>query len=239
VRDDTLRQSRQGHPGGGILCARRHYHSSRSMSASHRSFTVSSRCVGLLFLTNTQGLKANCDHPSECVHWPHACIRIAMQWGYAVKLSPRVPSTCVQNAILSLPIMHFIPRRQIYVAIDNPSLLPPICCLTTSSYLRNHMLAANDVSHAENLQSNSRWCFSHLNTFRDVIKVTRVFRYCGEHQGKPVQNESSIVVREIDFEYSLLLPWQTTIQRTITSPCALLYAEPVDPSVPSVSALAS
>jgi hypothetical protein len=49
VRVDALRQSRQKHPGGGLLRARRQFNESRSISPSDRCFTVSSRSVGLLF----------------------------------------------------------------------------------------------------------------------------------------------------------------------------------------------
>src|SRR5258705_5400808 len=103
--------------------------------------------------------------------------------GDAAKISPRVPSTCAQNAILSVLIIHIIPSRQIYVAIDNPSFVPSVSCLTTSSYLWNDVHAADNISHAENLQSNGCRCVSHLYKFRDRIQVTRVFRYCGERQG--------------------------------------------------------
>jgi len=103
--------------------------------------------------------------------------------GDAAKISPRVPSTCAQNAILSLLIVHIIPSRHIYVAFDNPSLVLSVSCLSTSSYLWNYVRAADDVSHAENLQSKGCWCFSHLYKFRDRIQVTRVFRYCGERHG--------------------------------------------------------
>src|SRR5882757_6142084 len=103
--------------------------------------------------------------------------------GDVAKISPRISSTCAQNAILSLLIIHNIPSRQIYVAIDNPSLVPSISCLTTSSYLWNYVRAADDVSDAENLQTNGCRCFSHLYKFQDGIQVTQVFRYCGEHQG--------------------------------------------------------
>ena len=103
--------------------------------------------------------------------------------GDAAKISPRVPSTCAQNAILSVLIIHIIPSRQIYVAIDNPSFVPSVSCLTTICYLWNDVRAADNISHAENLQSNGcRW-FSHLYKFRDRIQVTRVFRYCGERPG--------------------------------------------------------
>jgi hypothetical protein len=46
---DALCQSRQRHPGGGLLCARPQYHASRCISPSDRCFTVSSCSAGLLF----------------------------------------------------------------------------------------------------------------------------------------------------------------------------------------------
>jgi hypothetical protein len=103
--------------------------------------------------------------------------------GDAAKTTPRDPSTCAQNAILSLLIIPIIPSRQIYVAIDNPSLISSVSGLTISSYRWNYMRAADDVSHAETLQSNGCWCFSHFIKCQDGIQVTRVFRYCGERQG--------------------------------------------------------
>ena len=72
----------------------------------------------------------------------------------AAKTTPRIPSTRAQKAIISLPIIHIIPSRQIYVGIDNPSFVTSISCLTTCSYLWNYMRAADNVSHAENWQSN-------------------------------------------------------------------------------------
>jgi len=103
-------------------------------------------------------------------------IRDCKAMGDAAKISPRIPSSCAQNAILSLLIIQIIPTHQIYVAIDNPSLVPSVSCLSTRSYLWNYVRTADDVSHAENLQSNGCWCFSHLYKFRDRIQVTRVFR---------------------------------------------------------------
>jgi len=55
--------------------------------------------------------------------------------GDFVKISPRVSSICAHNAILSLPIIHIITSRQMYVAVENPSLIPSVFCLTTRSYL--------------------------------------------------------------------------------------------------------
>jgi hypothetical protein len=101
--------------------------------------------------------------------------------GDAAKTSPRVSSTCAQNAILSLLIIHIIPSCQMYMAIDNPSLVLSVSCLTTSSYLWNYVRPADDVSHTENLQSDCYRCFPYLYKFRDWIHVTQVFRYCGEH----------------------------------------------------------
>jgi len=95
--------------------------------------------------------------------------------GDAAKTSPRVPSTCAQNAILSLLIIDIIPSRQIYVAIDNLSLVPSVSCHTTSSYLRNYVRAANDVSNAEILESNCRRCFSQLYKFRVAIHISKKY----------------------------------------------------------------
>jgi len=85
-------------------------------------------------------------------------IRDCKATGDAWNISPHVPSTCAQNAILSLLIIHIIPRRQIYVAIDNPLFVPSVSCLTTSSYLWNDVCAADNISQAENLQSNGCRC---------------------------------------------------------------------------------
>ena len=103
--------------------------------------------------------------------------------GDAAKISPHVLSTSAQNAILSSLIIHIIPSRQIYKAVDYPSLIPSITCFTISSHLWNYVRAADNGSHVADLQSNGWRCFSHLNKFRDGIQVTKVFRYCAERQG--------------------------------------------------------
>jgi len=124
--------------------------------------------------------------PSTCTQ--NAILSLLIIWdckamGDAAKISSRIPSTCAQNAILSLLIIHIIPSRQIYVAIDNPSFVPSVFCLTTSSYLLNDVRAVDNISYAENLQSNGCRCFTHLYKFRNWIQLTRVFRYCGERKG--------------------------------------------------------
>jgi len=162
-----------------------------------------------------------------------------MPWVTFEAISPCVPSTCAHNAIHSLLIIHIIPSRHIYVAIDNPSLVPSFPCLTACGYLWKYLRAADDVSHAENVQSNGSQCFSHLNEFREGIQVTRVLRYCSQHQGNPVLKESFILVLELDFEWSLQLPGDTPIECAITSPQALLHPHLVVPSIPSAPAMAS
>ena len=102
--------------------------------------------------------------------------------GDAEKTSPHNPSTRAPNAILALDVIHIIPCRQIHVAIDNPSFIPSISCLTTSSYLCNYVRAADNISHAVSLQSNGCQCVSHWHKFRDRSQVTRVFRYCDQCQ---------------------------------------------------------
>jgi hypothetical protein len=90
--------------------------------------------------------------------------RVCKAMGDAAKISACVPSTCAQNAILSVLIIHIMPSCQIYVAIDNPSLVLSVSCLN-SSYLWNYVRAADNISHAENLPRNSCWCFFHLYKF--------------------------------------------------------------------------
>jgi len=87
--------------------------------------------------------------------------------GNIANISPCVSCTCMQNAILFLLIIHIIPSRQIYVAIDNPSLIPSVSCFTISSYLSNYVCAVNGASHSENLQSNGCQWLSHLYKFQD------------------------------------------------------------------------
>jgi hypothetical protein len=76
--------------------------------------------------------------PSTCAHnaiLSLLIIRDCKAMGDAATISPRVPSTCVQNVILSLLIIHLILSRQVYEAIDNPSLVPSVSCYSISRYL--------------------------------------------------------------------------------------------------------
>ena len=91
--------------------------------------------------------------------------------GDAMKISPRVPSTCMQNGILCLLIILIIPSRQIYVAIDSPSLGPSVSCRTTGTYLWYYTPAADNVSHTEHLQSSGWQCFVTWNTFQMGSKL--------------------------------------------------------------------
>jgi hypothetical protein len=70
----------------------------------------------------------------------------------AENISPRVPSTCAKHAILSILFKQIIPSRQIDVAIDNQSFVPPVSSLTTSSDVRNSVHTADIISHDEYLQ---------------------------------------------------------------------------------------
>jgi hypothetical protein len=94
----------------------------------------------------------------------------------AVRHCPCVLTTCTQNAILPLLIIHIIQNCQVYVAIHNPSLVPSSYRLTTSSYLWNYVRAADNISHAENLQTNCCRCFSHLDKSQDQIQVVWILR---------------------------------------------------------------
>jgi hypothetical protein len=70
--------------------------------------------------------------------------------GDTTNISSRIPSTCAQHAIISSLIMHITPSQQIYVGINNPSLIPSVSCLNTCRDLWNSMCAVDDVSHAGN-----------------------------------------------------------------------------------------
>jgi len=94
--------------------------------------------------------------------------------GEVAKISPCVPSPCAQNAILPVLIIHIIPSRHINVAIDNPSLVPSVSCLTTSSALWIYLRTADDVSHAEKFQRNGWGCSSQSYKFRNGIQVRQV-----------------------------------------------------------------
>lgn len=68
------------------------------------------------------------------------------------KISPCVSSTCAPNAIFLLPIRAIITSHQLYVSIDNPSLIPSVSCHTTSSYRNNYVRTADNVSHTDDFQ---------------------------------------------------------------------------------------
>jgi len=167
------------------------------------------------------------------LHWD----RNAM--GDAATSSHSIPSTSAQYAILTLLIIDIVQSRQIHVAIDNPLLVPSVSCLTTSRYLCDSVRTADNVSHAENLQSYSCRCFSHLYEFRDGIQVTWAFRYCGQCQHYPVLNKSCILIKNLDSELWLQLRWQTPIQCAITPRQEFLHSHRVILSVSATPALDS
>jgi hypothetical protein len=135
--------------GIGSLGTCLHQDCNAMVDAAKISPRVPSTCaqnaiVTLLIIRNCKAMgdaAKNCPCvPSRCVHNAILCFLIIQDckaMGDAAKISPRVPSLCVQYVILSLIIIHIIPSRQIYVPIDNPSLIPSVSCLTTSSYLGN------------------------------------------------------------------------------------------------------
>jgi hypothetical protein len=119
-------------------------------------------CLNLNYNAMCDAVKISPCVRSTCAQNPIlslVTIRDRNKMGDAAITSPRVPSTSTQNEILSSLIIHTIPSQSIDLTIDNPSLVPSVSCLTTSSYLCNDVCAANNVSHAENLQSTGCRCF--------------------------------------------------------------------------------
>jgi hypothetical protein len=137
-------------------------------------------------LNEHSGIRANCEHTLESIHWVHACICIAMRWVTLRKISPRVHSTCAQNAILSLLTVHIIPSRQIYVPVDNPSLILSVSYLTTSSGLWNYVHPASNVSHNEKRKAMAAGAFltgtnfptgSTFHRFSGIVVSARANQY--------------------------------------------------------------
>jgi hypothetical protein len=98
---------------------------------------------------------------------------------------------------------------------------------------------ANNISHTENLQTNGSQYISPVYKIADGIQVTRVATYCCERHGYQVLNDSTMLIKQLDFESSLELPREMPIQHTITPPQALLYPQPNVPLVLTTPALAS
>ena len=84
--------------------------------------------------------------------------------GDTTNFSPCISSTCAQNAMISSLMIQIIPSHQINVAINNPSLIPPISYWMPCWFFWNSVCTADDVSHTEN-----------LHKLQDRIQVTRVF----------------------------------------------------------------
>jgi len=91
--------------------------------------------------------------------------------GDTEEISPRGPSTCVQNATLSLMMILIIPSCQIYVAIDNLSVVCSVSCHTTRTYLRNYFRTADDVFHIEKLPATAAVDFLTCTNFEKGSKL--------------------------------------------------------------------
>jgi len=90
--------------------------------------------------------------PSTCTQHAILSLLIILDckvMGDAGNISPRVPSPCAHSTNFALLIIHIIPCHQIYVHIDNPSFIPSVSCLATSSYLWTDVRATDNTSHAE------------------------------------------------------------------------------------------
>jgi hypothetical protein len=65
--------------------------------------------------------------------------------GDSTKTASCVPSTSMHNVILCILILHIVPNCHIYVAIDNPLLVPSVSCVNSCSYHSNFVRVADDV----------------------------------------------------------------------------------------------
>jgi len=85
VRVDALHQSRQRHPGGGLLRARRQYHASHCTSPSDRSFAVSSSDSASAF---SDAPESTCSYGGAFRTLRDLTIRIVKFWSSAGDLVP-------------------------------------------------------------------------------------------------------------------------------------------------------
>jgi hypothetical protein len=92
----------------------------------------------------------------------------------AANISSHIHLTFMQNAVISFLYILIISSHQINIAIDNPSLLPSVYCLTTCSYPWNYVRAADTISHTEHMQSNCCGCLSHLSNFEMESKLPEI-----------------------------------------------------------------
>jgi hypothetical protein len=120
--------------------------------------------------------------------------------GDAVRISHCIPSSCTQNALLWLRIIHIIPSCQVNVAIDSLLLIPSVPGPVTSCYILMHIRAVDNDSDADTSQSNCIRSISHWYKSLDSIEVTEVVRNCSERPGGPVLKECFILMLELDFE---------------------------------------
>jgi hypothetical protein len=106
--------------------------------------------------------------------------------GDGAKISPHIPTTGAQNAILSSLNIRIIPSRLVSVAIANQSLIPSVSSHTTTCYLANYVYAADDVAHIESLQATAaRACLGRTNVetgsklpeFSDVVMCMWATQY--------------------------------------------------------------
>jgi len=192
-----------------------------------------------LILNDHSGIVANCAYKSGWFHWLHPSIQNTMQWvtlwNSLLAFLLTAPNMLFSHSWKYTSIQ--AARSMRLLTIHRPFCLCRVLQPVAVSRITSG--AANNIPHAETLPSNGCQRFPHLNKLRDRIHVTRVFRHCCERQGYQVHNESSILIEEFHNEWSLQLPQETPIERTIPSPGALLYPHSVVPSIPSTPVLAS
>jgi hypothetical protein len=128
--------------------------------------------------------------------------------GDAAKISPSVPSTFPQNAILSLLIIHIIPSCQIYVAIYNTSHIPAVSWHSISSYLSNCVGVAHNVSHSEKLQNKGCLCFLTCTNFETGSRLPVFSGIVVSARDKPYSTNAQSSIRSLFFNSPCSCQWR-------------------------------
>jgi len=114
IRVDSLGQSCQRHPGGGLLRARREYHALHCISPSDLGFAISSGSVCLRIWMNTVTL------------WPTVTIRRNGFIGYMLALGLQCHGSCCEN--LSLHSFYLRTKcNSIFTDYTHHSKSPDLC----------------------------------------------------------------------------------------------------------------
>ena len=144
----------------------------RTLCVANRTPLTICPCFRILSVSNLKHTLW-CWRPTVTVCWNGFIVHILASWVQWARWRCENLSLCSFHrrpcAFVSSLIIEIIPSSHIYRAINHPSLVPTVSCLTPSWIIWYYVCAADDVSHAEHLQSECCQCFSSLYKIWDRI----------------------------------------------------------------------